>query len=215
MKIKMDKLTNLRFKIKFINYTLVSEFLAEFIGTLVLVTIGCCSIAQATLKSENDSETIDIIPISFGWGLGVFAGLVISSKITGHLNPAVTFSMVLLRKITLLQSIVFMAAQYLGAFIGAGIVYFVYLHAITNFDSGVRQVSGSKATAHIFATYPAKHIHPVAALIDQIIATGLLTLCIIAITDKRLNKNASQMFNPLIIGLLVGLLLLTFGYNCG
>ena len=71
------------------------------------------------------------------------------------------------------------------------------------------------ASAQIFATYPNEKIHHVTAFIDQIVATGLLTLCILAITDKRLNKNISPSFHPLCIGFVVSLLILSFGFNCG
>jgi glycerol uptake facilitator-like aquaporin len=209
-----NKFSKLKLRFNFVNYKIVREFLAEFIGTLVLVAIGCGGIATVVLKPKPD-KNLDALFISFGWGFGVFMGLILSSNITGHINPAITLSMFLLRKINFIQMLVFMMAQYIGAFFGASIVYFVYLIALNNFDYGLRQVRGSQASVHIFATFPNKNIHPISGLIDQIVATSLLTLCVIAITDRRLNKNAHIIFNPLFIGLLVSLLLLTFGFNCG
>jgi glycerol uptake facilitator-like aquaporin len=102
-----------------------------------------------------------------------------------------------------------------GAFFGASMVYFVYLVTINNFDHGVRQIYGTEATALIFTTFPNKNIHPITCLVDQIIASSLLSLCILAITDKKLNKTSNSSYNSLYIGLLVTLLMMTFGFNCG
>ena len=74
---------------------------------------------------------------------------------------------------------------------------------------------GVEATAMIFTTFPNKNIHPLTCMIDQIVASSLLSLCILAITDKKLNKNTNNTYNSLYIGFLVTLLMMTFGFNCG
>ena len=190
----------------------IREFLSEFLGTLILVTIGCSSIAQAMLSSESSSDKI--LYIGFGWGFAVFAGLAVSIKVTGHLNPAMSLALFIIGKINLIQLLIYSVAQYLGAFCGAAIVYLVYMTPMRLYDENGSEEE-LKKTAGIFSTYPGENIHPLNAFVDQTVATSLLALCILAITDKRLNKNANQSFYPLHIGLLVSLLIFSFGHNCG
>ena len=198
----------------------------------MLVTIGSGGSAQVILNSLD--KTYDHLSISFAWGFGVFVGLILAN-VSGHLNPAITFSMFVIKKISFIQFIVFTAGQYIGkvslnvqsacvfylflfstgAFFGAAVVYFVYIVGINNFDHGIRQIYGLQGSAAIFATFPTKSIHPMTCLIDQIVATSLLSLCILAITDKKLNKKTNDAYNSLFIGLLVALLMMTFGLNCG
>jgi glycerol uptake facilitator protein len=112
MKIQFIKQATERLALKIINYRLVQEFLSEFIGTLVLVCLGCGGSAQIILQSKD--LNYDHLSISIAWGFGVFIGLILSVNITGYLNPAITFAMFVLKRISLTQLIVFTAGQYLG-----------------------------------------------------------------------------------------------------
>jgi aquaglyceroporin related protein len=112
MKIQSIKQATKRLALKIINYRLVQEFLSEFIGTLVLVCFGCGGSAQIILQSKDINY--DHLSISIAWGFGAFFGLILSVNITGYLNPAITFSMFVLKKISFTQLIVFTAGQYIG-----------------------------------------------------------------------------------------------------
>ena len=77
-------------------------------------------------------------------------------------------------------------AQLAGAFVASAVVYITYLDALGHFDGGTRQVLGPHGTAGIWATYPQPFLSPLpGGLIDQVVGTALLVLCIFALTDTR------------------------------
>lgn len=78
---------------------IVRESLAEFLGTFILCLFGCGVCAQVIL---NEGHAGKFISINLGWALGLYIGLMITSKISGgHLNPAVTVAMAVHRKFPL------------------------------------------------------------------------------------------------------------------
>jgi len=89
------------------------------------------------------------------------------------------------RKVKPLQCIFYIIGQILGAFLGAALVYLVYLKQFDEFDGGIRQMIGSNGTADIFFTMPAKGIPQWNALVDQIVGTGILMIFIMAVTHVR------------------------------
>ena len=69
----------------------------------------------------------DFFSINWGWGVAVMLGVYVSGGVSGgHLNPAVTLAMALRKKLEWKKVPVYFLAQYLGAFLGAALVYFVY-----------------------------------------------------------------------------------------
>ncbi len=77
--------------------------------------------------------------VALGYGLALMIGILVSGGVSGgHLNPAVTFSMACLRKLKWVYLPVYWAAQYLGAFVGAAIVFGVYADGI---DQGMQFIS--------------------------------------------------------------------------
>src|SRR5947209_5271604 len=96
------------------------------------------------------------------------------------------------------------AAEFLGTF-----VLIVFGTAV------VRQVAGPRATAGIFATYPQEFLSNVpGGLVDQVVGTALLLLLIFALVDRR-NSAPEAALAPVLIGLAVVLIGMTFGYNAG
>jgi MIP family channel proteins len=132
-----------------------------------------------------------------------------------HLNPAVTFALAVLRRFPWRKVVPYCLAQLAGAFAASAVVYVTYSDALANFDGGVRQVLGPQGTAGIWATYPQPFVSPLpGGLIDQIVGTALLVLCIFALTDPR-NRAPAANLAPLLIGSVVLVIGITFGYNSG
>ena len=76
-------------------------------------------------------------------------------------------------------------------------------------------MTGPHATAGIFATYPQDFLSNVpGGLVDQIVGTALLVLVILALGDKR-NAAPEGGYGPVLVGALVVLIGMTFGYNAG
>jgi len=78
---------------------ITKEIIAEFLGTFILCLFGCGVCAQVFLNEGNSGKYLSI---NIGWSLGLYIGLMITSKISGgHLNPAVTVAMAVFRKFPL------------------------------------------------------------------------------------------------------------------
>ena len=76
----------------------MSPFLAEFIGTTILLYLGNGVNANVYLKKTYGNESGWLV-ISLGWGLAVFMGVVISGSFSGgHLNPAVSVGLAIIGK---------------------------------------------------------------------------------------------------------------------
>ena len=69
-------------------------------------------------------------------------------------------------------------------------------------------------TASIFSTYPSRHLTYMGGIVDQVVGTALLMLCVCAITDRR-NMQVSKQLVPFFIGLTVLGIGICFGFNCG
>ncbi|XP_074652912.1 aquaporin-10-like [Tubulanus polymorphus] len=188
-------------------------FLAEILGTCLLCAFGNGSVAQSVLSNK---EMGTYISVNWGYGLGAAMGVFVSTGASGgHLNPAVSLAMAVLGKLRWRYLPAYVIAQTIGSFLSSILVYFVYLDGLNNFDGGNRSVTGPLATAGIFSTYPLDHVTWATGLGDQIVGTMLLVICVLAVTDHKHGVNPSSGLVPVIVGFIVFLLGISFGYNCG
>ncbi|KAJ7986136.1 hypothetical protein DPEC_G00347660 [Dallia pectoralis] len=191
---------------------IVKVFLAEFLGIFVLILFGCGSVAQTVLSKGSLGEPLTI---HIGFTLGVMMAVYVAGGVSGaHVNPAVSLAMVVLGKLPIKRFPVYVAAQFLGAFAGSCAVYGFYYDALMDHTGGDLQVTGINATANIFASYPAKHLSVLGGLVDQVIGTASLVLCILAIIDGK-NNGAPKGMEPLCIGLIIMAIGVSMGHNCG
>jgi glycerol uptake facilitator-like aquaporin len=102
-----------------------------------------------------------------------------------YINPAVSISLMTIRKLKPLQCVFYVVGQIVGAFVGAALVYLVYWSRFNEFDGGTRQIIGINGTGDIFFTMPGKGVPHWNALIDQIVSTGILLIFIMALGDVR------------------------------
>jgi MIP family channel proteins len=192
---------------------LFREVLAEFFGTFILIVFGVGVVAQVVLSRQTAGTYLSI---NLGWGLAVTMGCYVSAGVTGaHLNPAVTLALAVHRRFPWTKVLPYAVAQVAGAFVASAVVYLTYREALTAFDGGVRQVLGPQGTAGIWATYPQPFLSTFpGGLVDQVVGTALLIAVILGITDTR-NSPAPPGLAPLIVGLLVVVIGMTFGFNAG
>jgi len=93
------------------------KYVAELIGTLVLVLMGCGSAVLAGAQ-------IGFVGISFAFGLAVLAMVYAIGGVSGcHINPAITVAMLVSRKIGVKDAVMYVVSQCAGAVLGAGIIY--------------------------------------------------------------------------------------------
>ena len=189
------------------------EALAEFLGTFVLLVFGSAVVAQVVLSGNANGTYISI---NIAWGLAVTMGIYVSAGVSGaHLNPAVTVALAVHRGFAWSKVIPYCLAQIAGAFSGAALTFLTYREAFNHFDGGTRLVTGAKATAGIFSTYPQDFLSNVpGGLVDQIVGTALLLLLVLALGDQK-NFAAEGRLQPILVGAAVVLIGMTFGFNAG
>jgi MIP family channel proteins len=191
----------------------VREAAAEFLGTFVLIVFGSAVVAQVVLSGGSHGSYLSI---NLGWGLAVAMGVYVAGGVSGaHLNPAVTLALAVHRGFAWRKVLPFCGAQLAGAFAGAAVTFVTYREAFDHFDGGTRQITGPLATAGIFATYPQPFLSSApGGLVDQVVGTGLLLLVLFALGDSK-NLAPEPRIGPLLVGALVVLIGMTFGFNCG
>jgi aquaporin Z len=97
----------------------VKKYVAELVGTFVLVLMGCGSAVLA-------GSAIGFVGISFAFGLSVLAMVYAIGSISGcHINPAVSISMLAAGKLSVKDTVAYIAAQCVGAIIGAAVLYWI------------------------------------------------------------------------------------------
>jgi len=157
----------------------MSPFVAELIGTAILIVLGDGVVANVVLNKTKGHGGGWIV-ITFGWGMAVFVGVFCVSQFSGaHLNPAVTIAMAATHHDFLWkQAPAYIVAQMLGAFIGAVVVYVFYRK---HFDA----TDDADAKLACFCTAP--NIQGVAtAFFCEAIGTFLLVFPIFLMVDPNL-----------------------------
>lgn len=101
-------------------------YLYEFIGTAVLVLMGDGVVANTVLK-DTKSYGGGWVVITFGWGLGVFLGVIIAGPHSGaHINPAVSLGLAFAGIFSWSLVPGYILAQLSGGFFGATLVYLYF-----------------------------------------------------------------------------------------
>lgn len=206
------------------------EMLAEFLGTFVLICFGDGVVAMAVVALPGSGRTAtdttifaaagDWLLITWGWAFAVALGIYVAGGVTGaHLNPAVTLAFAVRRKFAWKKVLPYVGAQVAGAFAAAALLYLLYFNAIDAFNAAAktgRSDPGGLTTFSIFATFPARYFNGnlTIPLVDQIVGTAFLVLLIAAIVDMR-NLAVQANLGPLMIGLAVAAIGMSFGANAG
>ncbi|GAA4264602.1 MIP/aquaporin family protein [Frondihabitans peucedani] len=151
-------------------------FLSETVGTAMLLLLGGGVVANVALVKSKGFNGGTLM-VNFGWGLAVFAGVTVSYKSGAHLNPAVSIAQLILGKIDFVQFLVYIAAQMVGAFIGAVLVWLAYKN---HFDEEPEPA----AKLGVFSTGPAIRNYAW-NLVTEIIGTFVLVFVIIAFTNGK------------------------------
>lgn len=184
------------------------EFVAEFLGTMVLLAFGAGVVAMVTLFPTTPTTPGEVIKggytnVVLGWGLAVTMGIYVAGTVSGaHLNPAVTIALAATRRFPWSKAGYYILAQVLGAFVGAAIVFAVYYAKWIQIDPNLDQ------TAAIFTTFPAVD-NFWSGFVDQIVGTALLMGLILAIGDE--NNAPPGQLGPLMVGLIVVAIGISFG----
>lgn len=184
----------------------MNAFTAELIGTALLIVLGDGVVANVLLN-RSKGQNAGWMVIATGWGLAVALAVYCVGTVSGaHLNPAVTVGLASIGKFEWALVPSYLAAQMLGAFIGATLVWLAYLpHWRLTPDTG--------AKLGVFCTAPAVRNTP-ANLITEIIGTFVLVLGVLAVLGPN-NLQPAHGFDTGMGPLLVGLIVLSIGVSLG
>jgi aquaglyceroporin related protein len=186
------------------------EPLAELLAVIVQLTLGFC--ANLAVTTSNGSAGV-ADTTCWAWGLATMVGIYIAGGISGaHLNPAISIMLYIYRGFPFRKIPIYVLAQLLGAFIAALIAFGVFRTDIINYG-GANLAGGD--TLSSFITYP-RHvwIDRSTAFFSEFTATSILAVAVLALGDDA-NAPPGAGMSALIIGLLITVLSMAFGYNTG
>jgi glycerol uptake facilitator protein len=155
---------------------MVEKFLAEVLGTAVLILLGD-GVVAGVLLARSKAQNSGWIVITMAWGLAVFAGVVIAGPVSGaHLNPAVTLAVAINGGVPWSEVPVYVAGEMLGAFIGAVLVF---LHYYPHWG----ETEDADLKLAVFSTGPAIR-SPMWNFVSEVIGTFVLVFVIFAFANN-------------------------------
>ncbi|MBA2382167.1 MAG: aquaporin [Chloroflexi bacterium] len=145
------------------------KYLAELVGTFILVVVGSMTIVAATATS---APILVVVP--FGFGLGLLAAIQSVGYVSGgHFNPAVTIGALLDRRIDAMNALGYIVAQVIGAIAASGVVLLVANQAaVLSTASGFPKDRGVQAFA------------------VEVLLTAIFLLVILTVTKRAPNHAA-------------------------
>jgi len=186
-----------------------SKFFGEFMGTAVLILMGDGVVAGVLLK-KSKGEDAGWMAITTGWALAVMTGVftaIACGSSDAHLNPAVTLGMAV-KSGDFRNAAPYMAAQVLGAILGATLVWLHYLPHWKETPDADRKLA-------CFCTAPAIR-HLGANLLSEVIGTFVLVLVVAAIFSKAVAAGGPAAgLGPYLVGSLVWGIGLSLGGTTG
>lgn len=180
-----------------------SNFIGELLGTLVLILLGDGVVANILLKGSK-GENGGWMVVTAAWGFAVMCGVFVAQKFgspDAHLNPAITIAMAV-KSGDWSNVAPLIAAQMIGAFLGATLVWLAYLpHWAITEDKGLK--------LGVFATAPAIR-NTTGNLISEIIGTIVLI-----VVSSSFTADLPNGFAPYLVGMLVWSIGLSLGGQTG
>lgn len=169
----------------------MSIYLAEFLGTFLLILIGGGVVASVVLKGGKAADA-GWNTIVLAWGLAVAFAIYAVGSISGaHINPAVSLSLAFVGEFAWAKVPGYILAQVLGAFSGATLVWIYYIPHWSKTEDKVTKLA-------VFSTVPAIH-SPIHNFVSEMIATAFLLFSLLFIGANEFTEG----LNPLVVGALI------------
>lgn len=195
----------------------MTPFLAELVGTAILLYLGDGVVANVVLRNTLAEESGWIV-ITWGWAMAVFIAVFCAGPFSGaHINPAVTIGLATAGTFAWAKVPLYLVAQLIGAAIGAAMVW---LHYRPHFAA----TDDADAKLGVFCTGPAIDDRP-ANLISEVMGTFMLVFAVLYLTGPTLDLTnvhlANETFQPgpgglgSLDALPVGLVVLGIGLSLG
>lgn len=163
---------------------MIKECFGEFLGTFILVFIGCSSVVGAVVFKQ-----FELIEVALIWGGGVTTAIYLTNWMCpSHLNPAVSFGMVLIGQLEKRKLAPYVLSQFIGAFVAGWFVHMFFNGSIQSFEVAnqiVRGEEGSQLSAMVFGeffpnpTSAVQHVSFTGAFIGELLGTFVLMAMIL------------------------------------
>jgi len=168
---------------------LMNPYVAEFIGTAIILLLGAGVNANVNLKNTlAEEEKSPWILITSAWGFAVFVAVFVTGESSGgHLNPAVTFGLAIAGKFSWSIVPFYIISQVLGAMFGSWLAYLTYIdhYRATNDEEAVRST---------FCTGPAiRNIKN--NLFSEAIGTFMLVFAALFIVGPNIEISGTEVQN--------------------
>jgi len=153
----------------------MKKAIAEFIGTFALVLIGCGTAVIAGMGTGATS--IDILGIASAFGLTIVAMAYGIGQVSGcHVNPAVSFGVLVAGRMTPSDFVTYVVAQVLGALAGALVLYLILSGKASGWSGSLGQNGWGPGYLGEYNT--------LAAFIYEVVGTFLFLVCILGVTQR-------------------------------
>lgn len=185
----------------------MNAFIAELIGTMFLILLGTGVVANTILKGTKGNNGGWMV-ITTGWALAVFVGVVVAGPYSGaHLNPAVTLALAISGKFAWSKVASYVAAQLLGAILGAFLMWVVYRDHFNSTSDPDTQLA-------VFSTGPAIK-NAVFNLLSEIVGTFVLIFVIFYFTNAEMGNQKTPIGLGSLGALPVAFLVWAIGLSLG
>ncbi|MEX2689582.1 MAG: MIP/aquaporin family protein [Candidatus Njordarchaeum guaymaensis] len=188
--------------------SVVGKFIGEFLGTMALIVLGDGVVANVVLNKTKGNNSGWIV-ITTGWAFAVAVAVYLTGWISGaHINPAVTIGLLFDKDPFPVADVpVYLAGQFLGAFVGAVIVWLTYYDHFKETEDPALKLG-------VFCTAPAIRDIPM-NLLTEIVGTWMLLWGIKGITDTHNELIAGSPAGLALNAFLIGCLVWSIGLSLG
>lgn len=185
----------------------MTPFVAELIGTALLIALGCGVVANVVLD-KTKGQGGGWIVITTAWAFAVYVGVVVAGPYSGaHINPAVTLGLALAGSFDWAEVPAYLLAQLLGAMLGAAVVWITYKdHFDITEDKSLKLV--------VFSTIPAIRNYS-SNLFSEIIGTFILVFTVLFFSDASVLATEEVIGLGSLGALPVALLVWSIGLSLG
>jgi aquaporin Z len=154
------------------------KYLAELVGTFILVVVGSMTIVAA---GQMNAPVLVVVP--FGFGLGLLAAIQAAGYVSGgHFNPAVTLAALIDRRIDVMNAVGYIVAQVIGAIAASGVILLV---------------ASQEAVRSTASSYPGDK--GMNAFAVEVLLTAIFVLVILTVTKRAPNHAAFAIPLTLIV----------------
>ena len=165
----------------------MKKYLAEVLGTFILVLFGCGSVVVlGGLTAGIGGGTLGVLIIAVAFGLGLLAAATIIGKISGgHVNPAVSLGMLLIKKISLKDFFIYIVSQVIGAFLAVGVIAIIINTSVGN---AVYTLDMFRYGANGFGDLSSAGLNLEGAILVETVLTFIFVSVVLAVATNKSEK---------------------------